>query len=232
MKLAIIGHGRMGQAISRLATARGHSVVATVSGQAQRDGGSLTAERLAGAEVVLEFTRPESAVGNLLGLARLGARVVSGTTGWTEALPRIQEAFLAGGGALIHSANFSLGVQLFLRAAGDLARQFAGRPEFAAYVTEIHHAAKRDAPSGTARILQERLRRADAGREFPISSTRAGFGAGTHAAVFDTEFETIHLTHETRSRDVFAAGALSAAEWLPGRRGVFTLDQMLFGEGP
>lgn len=230
MKLALVGHGRMGQAIARLATERGHIVVATVSGQAQRAGGALTVERLAGADIVLEFTRPEAAVGNLLALARLRARVVTGTTGWTEALPEVRRAFEASDGALLHSANFSPGVQLFLRVAEDLARRFAARPEFAAYVTDIHHAAKRDAPSGTARLLQERLQRSDTKREFPISSTRAGFAAGRHEVVYDTEFETISLTHEARSRDVFAAGALKAAEWLEGRHGVFTLDQMLFGE--
>ena len=112
----------------------------------------------------------------------------------------------------------------------DLARRFAGRPAFAAYVTEIHHAAKRDAPSGTARLLQERLHRTDGEREFPVSSTRAGCAAGTHEVVYDTDFETIRLTHEARSRDLFAAGALTAAEWLRGRHGVFTLHQMLFGE--
>ena len=220
----------MGQAIARLGAELGHVVVATVSGQDQRPGARLTAEWLAGADVVFEFTRPDAATGNLLALARLNATVVSGTTGWTEALPDVRQAFEAGGGALLHSANFSPGVQLFLRVAEDLARRFAGRPAFAAYVTEIHHAAKRDAPSGTARLLQERLHRSDAEREFPVSSTRAGCAAGTHEVVYDTEFETIRLTHEARSRDLFAAGALTAAEWLRGRRGVFTLDQMLFGE--
>jgi 4-hydroxy-tetrahydrodipicolinate reductase len=230
MKLALIGYGRMGQAIARLAAERGHIVVATVDGEDQRHGGTLTMDRLAGADVVLEFTRPEAAVGNLLALARLGARVVTGTTGWTDALPEVRHAFEASDSALLHSANFSPGVQLFLRVAEDLARRFAGRPEFASYVTEIHHAAKRDAPSGTARVLRERLQRGDAKREFPISSTRAGFAAGTHEVVYDTAFETIRLTHDVRSRDVFASGALNAAEWLQGRTGVFTLDQMLFGE--
>jgi 4-hydroxy-tetrahydrodipicolinate reductase len=147
-------------------------------------------------------------------------------------MPQVRQAFFTGEGALLHSANFSPGVQLFLRVAQDLARRFAGRPEFAAYITEVHHAAKRDAPSGTARLLQESLGQADPARDIPVSSTRAGFAAGTHELVYDAEFETIRLTHEARSRDLFAAGALTAAEWLQGRRGVFTLQQMLFGEDP
>lgn len=230
MKLAIVGHGRMGQSIARLATGRGHLVVATISGSDARGGMALTRDRLAGADVVLEFTRPDVAGEILRTLAGLGARVVSGTTGWTDAMPQVREAFLTSEGALLHSANFSPGVQLFLRVAQDLGRQFAGRPEFAAYIAELHHAAKRDAPSGTARLLQDALRQADPTRAIPVSSTRAGFAAGTHELVFDAEFETIRLTHEARGRDLFAAGALSAAEWLQGRRGVFTLQQMLFGE--
>lgn len=232
MKLAIVGHGRMGQSIARLAVARGHRVVATISGTDARRGVTLTRERLADADVVLEFTHPEVVVEVLRTLAGLGACVVSGTTGWTDAMPQVQQAFLAGDGALLHSPNFSPGVQLFLRVAQELARRFAGRPEFAAYIAEIHHAGKRDAPSGTARLLQDSLRQADPARDIPVSSTRAGFAAGTHELVYDAEFETIRLTHEARSRDLFAAGALTAAEWLQGRRGVFTLQQMLFGEDP
>lgn len=232
MKLALIGHGRMGQAIARLAQERGHTVVTTIQGREMPGHASITLDRLAGADIVVEFTRPDAARDNLLALARLGTRVVCGTTGWSEALPEVSAAFMAGGGALLHSANFSPGAQLFLRAAADLARHLAGRPEFAAYVTDMHHAAKRDAPSGTARLLRDRLHQGDAVREFPISSIRAGFVTGTHAVVYDSEFETIQLTHETRSRDAFAAGALAAAEWLQGRRGVFTLGQMLFEEEP
>ncbi len=230
MKLAIVGHGRMGRAIARLAPERGHTIVATITGADARSGAALTSARLAGADVVMEFTGPEAATGNLLALAALGARVVSGTTGWTDGLAQVTSAVEAGGGALLHSSNFSPGVQLFLRVAEELARRFAGRPEFAAWISELHHAAKRDSPSGTARLLEVSLRRGDSSRSIPVHSTRAGFAAGTHEVVYDGEFETIRLRHESRSRDLFAAGALTAAEWLQGRTGVFTLQQMLFGE--
>ena len=130
---------------------------------------------------------------------------------------------------LLHAANFSVGVHLFLRAARDLAARFAGRPEFDAFIMEEHHAAKVDAPSGTARVLRERVREADAAREFPITSIRAGAVPGTHVLTYDGADEIIALTHVARNRRSFAAGALAAAEWLPGRTGVFDFEAMLFG---
>jgi 4-hydroxy-tetrahydrodipicolinate reductase len=123
-----------------------------------------------------------------------------------------------------------MGVHLFLRAAHDLACRFAGRPEFDAFILEEHHAAKLDAPSGTARELQARATAADTARPFPITSVRAGAIPGTHLVAYDGPYERVTLAHEARSREGFAAGALAAAEWLPGRRGVFTVEDMLFGD--
>lgn len=232
MNIALIGYGKMGRAIAQLAGERGHTVVAVVDGPANRDGAGLTGEGLAQADVVFEFTAPDAALPNLLGLARLGKRVVTGTTGWLGRLPEVSAMVKAHGGALLHSPNFSPGVQLFLRAAADLARRFAGRPGFEGFVLESHHGAKRDAPSGTAVALQRALQAGDPGRDFPVTSIRGGFDPGTHVAVFDAPFETIRLEHQARSRQVFAAGAVMAGEWLAGRTGVFTFDQMLFPEEP
>lgn len=231
MKLALVGHGKMGQAIAQLARERGHSIVAVVERADNPNGAGLTRERLAGADLVFEFTEPHAAVGNLLALARLGTRIVTGTTGWQERLPEIAAVVTAHGGALLHSPNFSPGVQLFLHVAGDLARRFAGQRGFEGFVVESHHGAKRDAPSGTAVALKRALQGGDPDREFPVTSIRGGFDPGTHVAVFDAPFETVRLEHQARSRQVFAAGALLAGEWLDGRTGVFTFDQMLFPEG-
>jgi 4-hydroxy-tetrahydrodipicolinate reductase len=222
----------MSRAIGQLAVERGHVVQTVVEAAENRDGAALTAERLSGVEMVFEFTRPEAAVENLLALARLGQRVVTGTTGWLDRLPVVSRVVMEHGGALLHSPNFSPGVQLFLRTAAGLARQFAGREGFDGFVLETHHAAKRDAPSGTAVALRAALRRGDPAREFPVSSIRAGHAPGTHTVVYDAPFETIQLEHAARGRQVFAAGALMAGEWLQGRTGVFTFEQMLFGEEP
>jgi 4-hydroxy-tetrahydrodipicolinate reductase len=229
MRIVIVGNGRMGRAVARLAQQRGHVVQALIGSQENPGGRALSAERLEGADVAVEFTRPDAVVANLERLIEAGVPIVTGTTGWGEDLARIEAVVEQRNGALLHTANFSLGVQLFLRVARDLALRFAGWPEFDAFILEEHHAAKLDAPSGTARGLQARLRDADPVRPFPITSVRVGATPGTHAVAYDGLYERVTLEHTARSRDGFAAGALLAAEWLPGHPGVHTVEDMLFG---
>lgn len=229
MRILIVGTGKMGRAVAAMAAAKGHEVDAVAGGD-NAGGRALTADRLRGVDVAVEFTRPDAAPGNLERLIEGGVPVVTGTTGWDAELPRIARLVEARGGALLHAANFSVGVHLFLRAARALGTEFAGREGFDAFILEEHHAAKADAPSGTARVLQARLRDADPGRTYPITSIRAGAIPGTHLVTYDGPHETVTLTHTARSRDGFAAGALAAAEWLPGRAGVHTFDDMLFGD--
>lgn len=220
----------MGKAVTALAQARGHSIHTVVDSSDNVSGRALTHERLAGADVAIEFTRPEAAVSNLERLVDLGIPTVTGTTGWTGALPQITALVEARRGALLHAANFSAGVHLFLRTARELARNFCGRSEFVASIREEHHAAKLDAPSGTALLLQQRLGDSDPSRPFPITSVRAGTTPGTHTLTYDGPHETVSLSHLARDREAFAAGALTAAEWLPGKIGVFTFEHLLFGE--
>lgn len=227
MRLAIIGNGKMGKAIAALAAERGHTVHALI-GKEENDGGkALTPGRLGGVDIALEFTSPEAAAANVRRLIEAGIPTVCGTTGWDVA--DATELVTARRGSFLYAANFSLGIQVFLRAARELGRQLAGREGFGAFISEEHHATKRDAPSGTALLLQKRLREVDPGRDFPITSVRAGSTPGTHTIAYDGRYERIALTHVARSRDGFAAGALAAAEWLPGRSGVFSLEDMLFG---
>ena len=230
MRIVIVGNGKMGQAVAAVAEQRGHAIHAVIGGAENAGGRALTAARLKGADVAVEFTRPDAVVANLERLIEAGIPTVTGTTGWRDELTRIAALVERRGGALVHAANFSLGVHLFLRAAHDLARRFAGRPGFDAFILEEHHAAKLDAPSGTARELQGRLRSADPARPFPITSLRAGATPGTHLVAYDGPYERVTLSHEARSRDGFAAGALAAAEWLPGHPGVHTIEDMLFGD--
>lgn len=229
MKIAIIGNGKMGKAVAALAAERGH-VIHTIINRIENPGGrALTRERMSGADVAVEFTRPDAVVTNLERLMELAIPTVTGTTGWTEDLPRVAALVNQRGGALLHAANFSVGVHLFFRAARDLARCFRNRPEFTVSIHEEHHTAKLDAPSGTALLLQRQLWAEEPGRKFPITSVRAGETPGNHSLTYEGAHETITLSHNTRSRAVFAAGAVSAAEWLPGHTGVFTFEQMLFG---
>ena len=230
MQIAIVGNGRMGRAVAALAEERGHSV--RVIGREENAGGAaLTRERLAGVDVAVEFTRPDAVVANLERLIDAGVPAVTGTTGWTADLPRIERLVRSRGGALLYAANFSIGVHLFLQAARQLATLFAKRPEFGAFILEEHHAAKHDAPSGTAALLRTKAREADPSREFPITSVRAGSIPGTHELTYDGPHETVSLSHVARTRAGFAVGALAAAEWLPGRPGLHRFEAMLFGGG-
>jgi 4-hydroxy-tetrahydrodipicolinate reductase len=219
----------MGRAVAEIAVERGH-VIHAIIGRAENAGGAaLTPERLAGVDAAVEFTRPDAVVTNLEHLIQAGIPTVTGTTGWSAELPRIARLVEARQGALLCAANFSVSIHLFLRAARNMAASFAGRPEFDVYILEEHHAAKVDAPSGTAALLRERLRDADPAREFPITSVRAGSIPGTHVLTYDGPHDTVTLSHVARSRRGFAAGALAAAEWLPGRPGVHDFEEMLFG---
>jgi 4-hydroxy-tetrahydrodipicolinate reductase len=229
MRIAIIGNGKMGKAVAALAAERGHTIHTVVTGLENAGGKAITAERLTGADIAVEFTRPDAVVRNLERLMELGIPTVTGTTGWSDSLPQVEEVVRGRSGALLHAVNFSVGVHLFFRAARDLARSFRGRPEFVVAIHEEHHKTKLDAPSGTALLLQRQLWNEEPGRRFPITSVRDGDALGTHTLSYAGPHETVTLSHVARNRDVFAAGALSAAEWLPGRTGVFTFDDMLFG---
>jgi 4-hydroxy-tetrahydrodipicolinate reductase len=228
MQIAIVGNGKMGRAVAALAEERGHGV-RVIGRQENAGGAALTRERLAGVDVAVEFTQPDAVLGNLERLIETGVPTVTGTTGWTDELPRIERLVRSRGGALLYSANFSIGVHLFLRAARELAALFATHSEFGAFILEEHHAAKRDAPSGTAALLRTKAREVDPSRDFPITSVRAGSIPGNHELTYDGPHETVSLRHMARSRGGFAAGALAAAEWLPGRPGVHSFEAMLFG---
>ncbi|HET6778947.1 MAG TPA: dihydrodipicolinate reductase C-terminal domain-containing protein [Gemmatimonadales bacterium] len=229
MRIAIVGNGRMGKALAALAVTRGHTVHTVITSAENAGGRAIVPTRLAGTDVALEFTRPEAAVDNLEKLLELGIPTVTGTTGWYDALPRVAAWTMEHGGALLHSANFSVGVHLFLRAAREVAGLLRGHPEFTASITEEHHSSKRDAPSGTALLLQRQLGTSGSELAVPISSVREGNATGTHTLSYNGPHEKISLSHVAFNRETFAAGALLAAEWLPGKAGVFTFEDILFG---
>lgn len=227
LRLAILGAGRMGQAIRTLADGGGWQVTAMLGRDALRDRDQV-AEAVGGANVAIEFTVADVAPELVRIAARAGTPLVSGTTGWEAAQPAVHEAVHAGTGALLWSPNFAIGVHLFWRAAAEMAKLFASRPEFDAHVVETHHTAKRDAPSGTAIRLGAEVA-AGLGHAVPVTSVRVGSVPGTHELLFDAPFEQLRLVHEARDRRVFAHGALVAARWLAGRRGIYTFDDVLTG---
>ena len=226
IKLAVIGDGKMGRAVASLAPEHGFDVVALL-GEGDVLPRGLTKALLHGAEMAIEFTVPGAAGANVRACAAAGCAVVSGTTGWdaeraeTEAFVRAQD------GAMLWAPNFSLGVHVFARIAEYATRLVArANAGFDAHMVETHHKAKLDAPSGTARMLAARAGAA-LGRDIDVTSVRTGSVPGTHELLFDAPFEQIRLEHVARDRRVFAAGALTAARWLHGKHGVFTLDQVL-----
>jgi 4-hydroxy-tetrahydrodipicolinate reductase len=224
LRLAIVGMGKMGRAIEQLAAERGCEVVARLD-VAETDAG-ITAKSLNGAEVAVEFTTPESAAANVRGLIAAGIPTVVGTTGWYDALPEIVADVKKRNGALLTATNFSIGVAAFEAILSQAAATLAAAGGFDAHMVELHHSAKKDAPSGTAKTLEEAASKAW-GKAIPITSVRTGSIPGTHEVIFDAAFETIRIAHVARDRRVFAEGAIIAAKWLAGKRGVFTMKDLL-----
>lgn len=224
-RLALIGMGRMGQALALLAPERGFRVVSRIDPSLPATS-VVTRETLGDAQVAIEFTTPHAAAANVRACIAAGCPVVVGTTGWEDQLPAMRAEVEQANGALLTAPNFSVGVAIFDRVVAEAARLFGAVPGFEAHLVETHHNAKVDAPSGTARALARTVEAAS-GRPIPITSVRVGSVPGTHELLFDAPFEQVRLVHEARDRRVFAEGALVAARWLAGRRGVFTMQDVL-----
>ncbi len=175
------------------------------------------------------FRLPKRPRRNLVRLAQVNLPAVSGTTGWTANLPEVTRAVEAAGTGLVWSPNFSIGVAVFQELAGTAARLLAQEDAYGAWAWEIHHDTKKDARSGTLLHLVERMRREGFTRNIDVSSNRAGKHPGTHEIGFDSAADTITLRHVARSREGFAHGALKAARWILGRKGVYTFEEVLFG---
>lgn len=225
-KLAIIGDGQMGRAVEQLARAGGWDVVTVIGMAGNENGKGITRESLKGAQVAIEFTEPSAAVANISACLRAGCPVVVGTTGWHDALPEVEKLAGESGAALLWSSNFSTGVNVFLEIARRAGELMKSNPSFKARIVETHHTKKKDAPSGTA-IAVEKSASATLGRSIPIESVRTGDVVGVHELTFDSEFEQIALKHTAHDRRVFAEGALRAAEWVVGKKGVFTMQDVL-----
>jgi 4-hydroxy-tetrahydrodipicolinate reductase len=224
--IAIIGDGKMGQAIRQLAVEKGWNVAAVIGERESAKGGGITSSSLGKADVAVEFTQPDAAVANVIASLRAGVPVVVGTTGWYDSLSEVTRVAKETGTGLLWSPNFSLGVNVLIelaRYAGTLMRPLDG---FDAHIVETHHSRKKDAPSGTAIAIGKAA--SDAlDRPIPTTSVRTGSVPGTHELIFDGAFEQLALTHIARDRRVFAEGALQAASWLIGKKGVFTMRDVL-----
>lgn len=261
MKIAIIGYGRMGQAIERTARQNGHEITLTTN-----DLSRVSRDILLTSEVAIEFSRPEAAAQNVITCLEAGIPVVCGTTGWLEnggsgpaRFGRVGEVVDRMDGAFFYASNFSIGVNLFFRLNRYLATLTSQLPEYQAHLTETHHVHKLDAPSGTAITLAEGLIAgnenyhshylaalqnpkdsqpqpqsnipSDQTAHLPITAIRRDEVPGTHAITYASSIDRIHIEHEAFGREGFVSGALAAAEWLPGKRGVFGMDDLLGEKG-
>jgi dihydrodipicolinate reductase len=235
MKIGLFGYGKMGRAIEALAQQQGAEVVWRAN---RENAGSLSDADLRMADAVIEFSSPEAAFENVMRCLRAGVPVVSGTTGWLEQMPAAEQYCRENNGALLWASNFSVGVNLFFALNRKLAELMAKWPEYGASVTETHHIHKKDAPSGTAITLANDLL-ASSGRygewalgsappgSLPIKAVRENEVPGTHLVRWQSAVDEISIEHRAHNRDGFALGALLAARWIVGKKGVFGMGDVL-----
>jgi 4-hydroxy-tetrahydrodipicolinate reductase len=218
MKLLIVGYGKMGRMVEELAVSGGFEIVGRVD-QGRNE--------WADADVAIDFSTADAVLNNFTHYIARRLPVVIGTTGWNAHLDRLRADAERARIGVVSSANFSIGVNIFERVVAEAARMMAAQPQFGTWIHEIHHSAKRDAPSGTALLLRDAMIAAGFNRTIDMSSARAGMIPGTHTVGFDSASDTIELIHRARDRRGFAAGALLAARWIQGRTGWFDMQDVL-----
>ncbi len=221
MNVLLLGRGKTGSLVAEVARQRRHAV--RVAGAAENtEGAALTAEKLRGIDVVIDFTTPSCVVGHIEACVAAGKNMVVGTTGWYGEMDRVRQLVESSGTGLVYAANFSVGVNLFLEvaraAASALQHQYSGQ------IFERHHAQKKDAPSGTAIAIQHVIREAGGkgrDKDLEITSFREGDVVGMHEVVLESSADRIYLCHDAKSRQGFADGAVRAAEWIAGKKGFY-----------
>ena len=241
MKIALIGYGKMGRAIESIAIERGHDIVLKISVD---NLGDFTAENLKQADVAIEFTGPESAVANIEKCFAAHVPVVCGSTGWLKHLPEVQATVEKQKAGFLYASNFSLGVNIFFEVNTLLAKLMARQKDYTVLLKEIHHTAKLDAPSGTAISLAQQILGENSNKKnwysitdlaeidqkdqaIPILSERIDPAPGTHSIVYSSGIDDIEITHTAHNRKGFALGAVIAAEFLAGKKGIYTMKDVL-----
>jgi 4-hydroxy-tetrahydrodipicolinate reductase len=228
MKIALVGYGKMGRMVERLALDQGIDIGAKLDEFNNAGYEGITAENFRGVDAAIDFSIPSAVADNVEKIAALGVNMVIGTTGWQQQADRVKSAVDRNGIGLVWSPNYSVGVNAFFRIVQTAAKLLAQQPEYEAWAWEIHHSAKKDAPSGTLLKLVEDMRKAGYDRKVDAGSNRAGAIPGTHEIGFDSTADTITLRHTARSREGFALGALKAARWICGKKGFHEFGDILF----
>lgn len=238
MKIALIGYGKMGHAVEKIARERGHEIVSVIDVDNIAD---INGPEFKSADVAIEFTTPASAPDNIIAALRAGVPVVCGSTGWSARRPEIEKVVTEVDGTLLTSSNFSIGVNILFALNRRLASIMNNMPQYRPVIDEVHHIHKLDHPSGTAITLAEGLidsvDRIDRWAEIdqinaasgvlPVGCERRGEVPGIHSVSWTSPVDTITISHSAKSREGFALGAVMAAEWAASRKGILTLDEML-----
>ena len=236
LNIAIIGYGKMGHEIEKVAVEHGHNVKLAIDIDNQYD---LNADNLNGIDVALEFTSPHTACNNVRTCLNCGVPVVCGTTGWNNDLKQVIAEVKAGKGTFFYASNFSIGMNIFFKANAAIAKYFKKVQGYGVSIKEIHHDQKKDAPSGTAitiaDIISNEIDGIDgwtllperAEDKIPIEAVRIGKVPGVHNVTYDSEYDTILLSHQAKGRKGLALGAISAAELIAGKKGLFCMDDLL-----
>lgn len=236
MNIVLLGYGKMGKVIEKIALSRGHNIVARIDVNNRSEFDALTA---ADVDAVIEFSHPLSAYENVKTCIEKGIPVVSGTTGWLEKKPELEALTVEKGSAFFWSSNYSIGVNIFFKLNKMLAKLMNPQKQYSVSTTEIHHTEKKDSPSGTAITIAEGLIENLAGKEkwinneipadneVAIWSAREGRVPGTHIVKYISDIDQIEILHQAHGREGFALGAVIAAEWIADKKGVFGMDDLL-----
>lgn len=242
MTIALIGHGKMGKEVELAARERGVKIARIFEVGENAGGLALDSESLGGVDVCIDFSSPDAVLDNIEAVAQCGKNIVVGTTGWYDRMEHVKKLVKEKKIGFLHAANFSLGVNIFSQIVMDAVHFFEKHPDYDVAINEIHHRGKADSPSGTALTLgsiitqamhrkTEILAEASHGKIKPhqlhVTSTRVGHATGRHSVVFDSEADTIELVHTAKSRRGYAIGALVAAEWLRGKKGFYTMRDVI-----
>ena len=226
MKIALVGYGKMGKLVETIALREKLEVGPKLDIHDNPGGSGITAASMAGVDVAVEFSQPDAVLPNIEAAAHAGVHVVVGTTGWADQRSKVERIVRDSGIGLVYGSNFSLGMNLFFEIVLHSARLIGMLPQYDAFLSEEHHRAKKDAPSGTALSLLDLMRPYLTNPNLNIASIRAGSIPGTHVIGFDSEADTITLEHRARSRQGFAEGAVLAARWIAGRKGFYEFRQV------
>jgi 4-hydroxy-tetrahydrodipicolinate reductase len=228
VNIALIGYGKMGKLLEELAPGQGDQVTLKLDEFNNTNFEGVTKDNFRDVDVAIDFSIPSAAVENIERISALGVNIVVGTTGWFEHLDHVRGVIGKNGTGLVWSPNFSIGVNAFFRLVSEASKLMSGEPSYQAWAYEIHHSAKKDAPSGTLWKLVEEMKKAGYTARIDVSSNRAGAHPGTHEIGFDSAADTITLRHVARSREGFARGALRAAKWLHGKTGFYEFGDIVF----